>query len=725
MKKKVLKVIGFLIVTILLAGVSVFVYASLSLPDIDGYEYTPSLKTDIYSTDNKLVAEVYDENRTLVSYDEMPEDLVHAIVSVEDRRFYKHNGFDIQGILRAMAANLKGGGIHQGASTLTQQVVRRLFLSDEQTYTRKIKEILLSIKFEKQFSKKQILEIYLNDVFMGENTYGAEEASKRYFGKHVKDLNVAECALIAGLPQAPTVYNPTSDKGYKKCMQRQREVLEDMKDCGYLTDKQYKKALNTKISISKDQYRKNFNGRTRKGCGAYTQQVLSETKKVLKEKFTNKNQMSEKSAENKIQQMINQDGLKITCSMDVELQKAAYKNVKPFLSAYGQSKSGDLAYVSVDATSGRVLAYYGGKSSIDMANTPRQPGSTIKPLYVSKYLEKSDITEYSSIMDGQINIYGYSPKNYGDKYYGMTTVKNCITHSLNTGCLRVYQALGTGSDGLLNGYKAVKDFGFTTLDDERDNNYAFALGGLTHGFKPLELANAYSSFANDGEMYKYYFVEKVTTRDGKVLYERKPTSAKKVRSSRANDAIVDCMKSVVTSGTGVAARTGYETFGKTGTTNDNKDFWFSGVTGNVATSVWVGNADNRVLYGIYSSNVAGFYARYIYSASKTSNFSELFNVNQYSSSSEQNQVYEKILVVNDDVNTDGRDYFTRLEVSEKKVKEQDVKKYASRIVTAQTVDSSTGLLFNKNKCKQKNKEVRYYLSGEEPTKKCNKSHFFN
>lgn len=729
MKKSLTKILGILLIGIILAGATLFMYVSLTLPDISGYTYSPKLKTQILTSDKKLVGEIYDENRTLVSIDDMPKNLVHAVVAIEDRRFYKHHGFDLKGIFRAIAVNLKGDGIHEGASTITQQVVRRLFLSDERTYTRKIKEILLAVKFEQEFNKEQIVEIYLNDVFMGQGTYGVEEASKRFFGKHVKDLTLEECALLAGIPQAPTVYNPTTKSGYKQSKIRKEEVLDAMEDSRYITHEENEKAKAVKISIKKSDSQKNFNGRIRKGCGAYSQRVLSEAQNVLVNSFTNKNQMSKKKAQEKVEQMINQDGIKIYCSLNMSLQTAGVKSVDSFMSAYGLKDSADMAFVTVDGSNGKVLAYYGGSSSIDMANTPRQPGSTIKPLYVSKYLEQPDKTIYSTVQDGPINLYGYSPKNYGNKYYGRVTIQKAITNSLNTACLRLYDELGVKENGDLAGYDAVKEFGFSTLVDVKDdpvyndNNYAFALGGLTYGFKPLELANAYSVFANDGEKYPYYFVDKITTKDGKLLYEREPSTAKRVRTSEANSAIVECMKGVVKYGTGTLAQTQYETFGKTGTTHDNKDFWFCGVTGNLATSIWVGTPSNKILYGISSSGVASFYNRYVNNTNEIDDFGKIANVDA-NNTSDKKVEYKNILVVKDNIDVTNREYFTRLEVETVSVPEEDVNKYSDRIVTKATVDASTGLLFNKEKCDKENKEIRYYISGKEPKQLCNKLHIF-
>ncbi len=730
LKKTLTKIIGVLLIGIILAGATVFMYISLTLPDISGYTYSPKLKTQILTEDKQLVGEIYDENRTLVSIEDMPDDLVNAVVAIEDRRFYQHHGFDLKGIFRAIVVNLKGDGIHEGASTITQQVARRLFLSDERTYTRKIKEILLAVKLEQKYSKEEIVEIYLNDVFMGQGTYGVEEASKRFFGKHVKDLTLEECALLAGIPQAPTVYNPTTKSGYKQSKARKEEVLDSMEECRYITHEENEAAKAKKISIKKSDSQKNFNGRIREGCGAYSQRVLSEAQNVLVNSFTDKNQMSKKNAQAKVEQMINQDGLKIYCSLNMSLQTSGIKSVKEFMSAYGITDSADLAFTTVDGSNGKVVAYYGGSSAIDMANTARQPGSTIKPLYVSKYLELPDKTIYSTVQDGPINLYGYSPRNYGNKYYGRVTIQKAITNSLNTACLRLYEELGVNEDGNLAGYEAVKDFGFTTLVDVEDdpvyndNNYAFALGGLTYGLKPLELANAYSAFANDGEKYPYYFVEKITTKEGKVLYERKPAESERIRTSEANEAIVECMKGVVNYGTGTLARTQYETFGKTGTTHDNKDFWFCGVTGNLATSIWVGTPSNKILYGISSSGVASFYSRYVNNTDEIDDFGKIANVGEGTSSSTENVEYKNLLVVKDNIDVADREYFTRLEVETISVPEDQIDKYEDRQVVKVNVDSSSGMLFNKEKCDKENKEIRYYIKGHEPDSLCNKLHIF-
>lgn len=706
--KKSKKILTTLFIVFIFLITSIYMILSLSVPSLADYEYSPMLKTKIVTTKDKLVGEIYKENRTIIASEDIPQNMKNAIVAVEDRRFYKHNGFDIKGIMRAITINMVSGSKSEGASTITQQVVRRLFLSDERTYERKIKEILLAIKMEQVYTKDEILEIYLNDVFYGENSYGIEEASKRFFDKSCTELKLEECALLASLPQAPSLYNPTTKKGLKLAKERQKKVLDDMEEIGYITKEQCEKAKKAKLKIQKKEKEKGFNGRIRKGCGAYSQQVLYEAENILVKRYMDVGKMTKEKAKQYVTQLINERGLKITCTLNTKLQEAAYSQVDSTLESFGIKDVADLAYATVNIKNGRVVAYFGGTSQIDMADVPRQPGSTIKPLYVSKALEQGVVDVYSTVYDGFIDINGYQPKNYGNKYYGNISVKQAITRSANTACLRVYEKMGVQA-----GVDGVKEFGFTTIDDETDYTYAFALGGLTYGFKPVELASAYSAFGNNGKRYPYYFVEKIENKDGKVLYEREAQKSKRVLSEEANEKIVDCMKDVVNYGTGYAARNDYETFGKTGTTSDDKDFWFAGVTDKYASAVWIGTPNNDVISYASSSWAARFYGNYMLKASENGTLSG-------TKSTKVEMV--KIRVVKE--KAEKKDYYIKGDTEIIEVPSTDLDSYEKRRVKKVIVDRTSGLIFDKEHCRERNKEERYYIMGTEPKEKCDKFHLF-
>ncbi len=710
---KIKKLIFLLLSLIIIFGICLFIYISFTIPDIENFSYDPEIKSTVYSMDNYLIADIYDENRTLVRIEEVPQDLVDAIISIEDERFYEHDGFDLWGIIRAFFSNWASGEITQGGSTITQQISKLLFLTDEQSYIRKIKEVMIAVKLEEKFSKEEILEIYLNEIYLGEGTYGVEEASWRFFDKSVKDTTLAESALLAALPQAPSVYSPVTEEGFEKAKARQEIVLENMLDNEFITKEEYDSALNEEIEINTNAVKTGFSGTTRKYCASFTNMVLSEAEDILTQIYIEEYELEEEEARSRSSNDINEGGFKITSTLNYELQQVGVNQIEGTLNRYGIEDKATLSFVSIEDTSGRVVAYYGGSTQIDMANTPRQPGSTIKPLYVSKLFETGKANPYTLVSDERVNMYGYSPGNYGNIYAEEpVSVRLALIRSYNQVHVRLFDRLG-----VTEGVDGVKDFGITSIVDE-DYNYAFSLGGLTHGISPLEMASAYTVFGNEGKQYPYYFVEKIEDSNGKIIYEKEPEEAREVLSESSNNQIVSCLEDVVRYGTGSPARNEYLTIGKTGTTSDKKDFWFCGVTGNVATSVWIGDPGNDIISYGASSWSARFYGDYLTAAINKG------LLNEDSLEKAKEVVELDVYILKDSVIDTEKDYYTEEDIEKITIAEEEMTEYAKKIVYPAIVDKTSNKLFNEGKCSDRNKEERYYFLEDLPREECNKFHFF-
>lgn len=709
-KKLIRKLTVVIVALVLILGVCFCLAIIPTLPDIDDIEYSNTNKSVLISEEGETVAEIFNENKSYVSFDNIPDNLKNAVVAVEDKRFYKHNGVDILGIIRAAFSNIKSGGISEGASTITQQVVRRLFLTDEQTFTRKLKEAMLAVKFERKYDKDKILEIYLNDIYLGDGTYGVEEASLYYFGKHVKDISLGESCMLAALPQAPSIYAPTTKKGYDLAKKRQEKILKLMLEQGYITNEEYDKTVNEQVKISSTDI--SSIGTSRFGYRDYTNRAVDEARDIIASYYKKKGLSEEKSIKN-ADMLIYQGGIQITCSLNVELQENGLKSINSTLEKLTSDENVTSAFVSIDSKTGRVLAYYGGNTSIDMANTPRQPGSTIKPLYIAKAIDSSLITKDTLILDKKVDINGYSPKNSSGKYYGYVPVSEAVARSLNTACVRIFDKMGV-SDGV----DAVKSYGFTTINSD-DYNYAFSLGGLTYGLTPMEMSSAYSTFANFGSRCEPYFVYSIKDSKGEYIYKREKNNADYVISADANEQIVRCLKNAVLFGTGTSAKNSYLTYGKTGTTSNNKDYWFCGITGDMSTAVWIGRTDNKSLKKGSSSWSAKCYASYIKGCSK--NVISMINATKAPS-----EGYKKITVVVNDADTGYfKNYYTSDEVAQITVSNEEVNNFSSISLVKVSVDSTTGMLFDSGKCPKSVKEVRYYISGSEPKEKCIRWHLID
>ena len=552
-------------------------------PDITDYKGS-SEATLIYDADGELLTKLFKENRVYVPLERIPENLKNAIVAIEDTKFYVHHGIDFWGIGRAMLNNiLKGDLTDQGASTITQQLARNAFLTFDKTYIRKIQEAYLAIQFERLYTKAEILEMYLNEIFLGHSAYGVETASLQYFGKHVWELNLPESALIAGLPQSPNNYSPLRNP--ELAIKRRNIVLDRMYELGYITKNEMEKAKNAKLNLD----------------------TVENTKENIAHYFTLyvRDQLIDQFGSS----MVYSGGLKVHTTLNRNMQKLAEKTIRnkiengfipSFQSNQSENLQPQLSLVSLDINSGAIRAMVGGRGT-DQFNRAyqavRQPGSAFKPFVYSTALIKGDYTTGTVINDlpmlasetGKGDNLSIWPRNYGDRYRGLINLNTALTNSVNVAAVKLIKDVGV---------KNVIDFteklGISTFTekDALADHYSLALGGLNKGVTPLEMAAAYSVFANKGIYTEPHAITKVYDKHNNLIYEAQPDS-KMVMSEADSYLITSMLKSVVDNGTGRRAQMNRDVGGKTGTTNDYTDAWFVGFTSQIATSVWIGEDTNR------------------------------------------------------------------------------------------------------------------------------------
>lgn len=514
-------------------------------------------------------------HRNRIPLNQISDDMEHALIASEDKDFYKHGGFSPLSIARAMYTNILARGVTGGGSTLTQQLAKNTLLSDQRTFLRKYQELTIAMAIEQRYSKDQILDMYLNSVFYGNNSFGIEDAAKNYFNKTPAELNLAESAMLVGVLPAPTAYSPvTGDITLAK--QRQSTVLKRMVVNGYITEAQKKAAEAEELNYAP---KKN----------AIDNQAPHFTEKVLGELY-------KKYGEEEV----TRSGYQVTTTLDLRLQEAANNAVsagRAHLDARGGSNA---SLVAIDPKTGGIVAYVGSADyeneqwgKVDMVKTARQPGSSFKPIYYADALARGKITPATEIEDKKITDLGsFSPQNASRSYYGNVTVRQALGWSLNIPSVRVMQ-----KEGIDNAIQAAKNVGITTLKDT--NNYGLALS-LGAAEVPLqEMTNAYAAYANGGELNKTNAIQSIKNKYNQTIFTNSTNSSRGISEQGAY------LISNILSDTGAKARifgsslNVYGTDGrqknvavKTGTTDDAKDALTVGYTTDIAAGVWTGNNDN-------------------------------------------------------------------------------------------------------------------------------------
>ena len=556
-------------------GAAFYIFISLDIPAIGSLKhYQPATASIIYDSAKQPITFVSRENRTLVPLSAMPELLPQAFISAEDSRFYQHSGVDAWSIIRAVIHNIRSGERGQGGSTITQQVARALLLTPEKTYTRKIKEAILAYRIDTTLSKEDILHIYLNQIYLGSSAYGVEAAAQIYFDKRVQDLNLAEIALLAGLPQAPSRYSPF--RNFKLAKNRQLYVLNRMAEEGYITPTAAQKAYETTLLWN-----------PAKEGPTENNYFIEYVKAYVESKYGSEALLT--------------GGLRIYTTLDQNMQKAANMAIKRGTAKWAirQSKHADTlpqaALISMEVKTGYVRAMVGGtdfeKSQFNRATqSRRQPGSAFKPFIYATALEKG-MTPATMIVDEPIQFRGASsmqywePKNYNNKFEGPTSFRNALVHSRNIPTIKILQQVGAAST-----IDLARRLGITS---PLGKDLSLALG--TSGVSPLELTRAYAAFANGGRMPQALFIEKIVDSNGKVLEEQHPTFSDAV-DPRVAYQMTHLMEGVITDGTAKGISSfGAPAAGKTGTTDQNVDAWFVGYTPELTTCVWIGHDQNTSL----------------------------------------------------------------------------------------------------------------------------------
>lgn len=598
--------------------------------DFDVYRITGCDRTSIiYDGQSDVVTRLHGvQDRTWVSISELQPSTVYAFISAEDARFFEHEGVDVIRIAGAIVADIKAGSYVQGASTISQQLIKLSHLTSEKTISRKAEEAALAYEMERQYSKEDILEMYLNYVYFGGGYYGIEAAAEGYFGVHASDLTLDQSAMLAGILKSPSGYAPHIN--YAASINRRNNILRLMRDYGYITDDEKKQASARRPTILHD--------KNEEYSGYYTDAVTKSAAALMG--IT-------------VDELI-RGGYSIYSAMDSDIQhycEEMFKNGELF-----PAEDSEAAIVVLEPSTGMVVAMVGGRSytggiSFNRAtDIRRQPGSVIKPVIAyAPAFEYLNYTAADMILDEETTFADYTPSNYGNKYYGWVTVREAVTKSLNVPAVKTLSEVGV---------ERAKDFAKRCgiEFDDKDDSLALALGGFTYGVSPLQIAGAYSCFASGGIYNTPTLIKKITDRNGLTVYEYRQDSRRVM--SEANAYILTSMlKSVVTEGTGHRLNTlDIPIAGKTGTVglaNGNRDAWMAGYTPEYTAVVWQGYDSDR-LGLLPSSATGGTYPalmlyelfNHIYPDGRSGDFEKPESVKQYSIDAKTLKKQHKVVLAN-------------------------------------------------------------------------------
>jgi len=570
-------ILYFIILAAVLSGL--FLQILTQLPNVESISiYSPSETTEIYASDGTILAKLHrEENRYVVPLEKIAPILQKAVISVEDERFYHHRGIDYQGILRAAVTNITKKRIEEGGSTITQQLARNLFLTKKKTIARKIAEMILALQIERRYTKSEILELYLNQIYWGHNAYGIESASNVYFNKHASELNLAEASLLGGIIEGPEKYSPY--KNLDSARIRQATVLSKMVELGMITEAS--------------------------ANAAKMQPIILSTETPNKYKF-----VAPYFTTYVIQQLINKygeytvynGGLRVFTTIDLSKQRIADEVVKKFLQEEGETYNfSQAALVSLDPRTGYIRAMVGGASfeasEFNRAwQSKRQPGSSFKPFVYTAAMEMGVSPGY--ILDDSPVTYEvpadewnpegkWEPKNFDEKFRGKVTLREALERSLNIPSVRLLDKIGVASAIDVAKRMGIKSPLKRSL-------------GLTLGISEvnlLEMASAFGVFANGGIRVEPTAITRIEGRNGQMIYKH-TISEKRALSKNIAAVMVDLMQGVLLRGTGVRGNIDRPAGAKTGTTEEFKDAWFIGYVPQLVTGVWVGNDNNEPMEGV-------------------------------------------------------------------------------------------------------------------------------
>ncbi len=577
-RKRSLILAGIILLAGIVCGSTLGVFLTLTddLPRIQELEdFRPSSVTKLYSVEGDLIGEFFLEKRVPVALDEIPIQLRQAVIATEDRRFYEHAGLDWRGIARAIVKDIRAGGFKEGGSTITQQLAKVLFLTPEKTIVRKLKEAILALQIERRYRKDEILTLYLNQIYLGSGAYGVEAAANRYYDKHVWELDLAECALIAGLPKAPTLYSPLLNPS--QALSRRATVLKSLLATGHITKEQYQRALEEPVRLSSA-------SSAGTGAGYFLSFIRPRLEEVLGEN------------------LLYRGGLTIQTTVKQDWQHVAEKALRKGLAAlearhFGEESSEEPpqgAVLILDVRTGMIRAMIGGRdyetSQFNRVTQAfRQPGSAFKPIIYAYALEKG-YTQADRIWDGPVSYPQaggklWEPQNYSGRFEGEITLRKALEISQNIVTIKLLERLGPSP---------VVDFAHHLgIASPLHSGLSLALG--TSEMSLIDLASAYQAFANGGIWVEPSGIVEVLDHNGRSLWKTTPAS-RLVLSQESAYILTNMLKGVIQRGTGRGARhLPWPLAGKTGTTEESRDALFVGYSPALVTAVWVGKDSGRPL----------------------------------------------------------------------------------------------------------------------------------
>jgi penicillin-binding protein 1A len=563
----------FLLSVISVLGMLIFFYMTMPSAESQLKDYHPPGNATIYSSDGVLLANIFQQNRKLTTIDHMPKDMQNATVAIEDRRFYSNSGIDFRGIGRALVRDFQHGQSKEGASTITQQLVRNIGIGGvghEKTLSRKIKEALYAIQIERNFSKQQILEMYLNQVYYGSGAYGIESAAETYFNKTSDKLSLSESATLAGLPKAPSYYSPYLNMDAAR--NRRDTVLEEMREQNYISDEQYTAATSEPIKLG---FAKSPQGKSKILHAPYfIDYVINQVNKNFGAGF------------------LYQGGISITTTLNWAMQSKAEDAVKSGVESAKYRGATQAALVAMDAKTGFIVSMVGGvdysKSQFNIAaDGRRQPGSSFKPIVYTAAINDGVITEYTTIRDAPVTFPGangakWQPRDDDHRWHGNPTAKRALADSINIPAIKVLKQIGVDD--------AIHYANLMGVHSPLAPYLPLALGASA--VTPLEMACVYSTIASDGQRPTPQCIKTITDEQGNSLYSSTPMLETTSIKKSTIDQIKDMLHAVTTEGTARALLgdgSVPEACGKTGTTQNHYDVWFDGFSKDLVCVVWAGH----------------------------------------------------------------------------------------------------------------------------------------
>ncbi|MFH1386526.1 MAG: PBP1A family penicillin-binding protein [bacterium] len=579
-KKNSWRKVLVLLVLFLLVGIAFMTLQALTtLPLIEGLNnYLPSESTIIYAADGKVLARFHrEENRQVIPLSRISPYFQKAVIATEDPHFYDHHGLDFSGILRASIKNLIYGRVVEGGSTITQQLARNVFLNKKKTISRKLSEALLALQLERRYTKEEILEFYLNQVYLGHNAYGIESASNLYFGKNAAELDLAESAMLAGLIRGPELYSPY--RNFKNAKARQVFVINKMLGHGLISEDEGKLAA---ISMME------FSPKNLKRLGEIAPYFISDILQQLTEKYG--------------EEMVYHGGLKVYTTLDINMQTAAESIITNFVSAEGSKYNfSQAALVSIDPRTGYIRAMVGGANFYEskfnrVTQAKRQPGSSFKPFVYTAAIEQGimpgtvlpDTPTTFNVWPNRWNPLGtWEPQNFDGKFHGQVTMRYALEKSLNIPAIKLLERVG-----IRNAIDVAQKMG---INSRLEPALSLALGASEVNL--LEITSAFGVFANSGVRVEPVSIIKVESRDGLTLFEYR-IKENRVLDRNVAAIMVDVMKGVLSRGTGVRGQINRPAAAKTGTSQEFHDAWMIGFVPQLVTGVWVGNDDNTSMKGV-------------------------------------------------------------------------------------------------------------------------------